>query len=545
MHVLILSVRRSFPRTSFGCPPHLKKRKLEAASSELSTGAAVLSVPSKMFSATESKDEESTAAKRRKKSVTTTEESRREADSPPKQLVLPQKKRVIPATSPAKKKQSTTTASADEPVDDETLIRETEAALKSLSGSWPGPRGSAYPRGMPDHNESPTFENLFEEKKANAKLSPTPSATTSGEGATSSIKDVITLRDPHSEDKSPKSSPLPPSSTKNSKGTAKSMNELENLMKIENDCASIQNTGIKGRKHLSSGIKLEGAAQYEPPDFNELVDDSSNELEIDMSDPCADRDTDGDDKMEDGKLRRHKELSDESSKRSRYGDLQTSNQPGYVQSTYGSSQSFSSASSAFRPPNVDPNKTQAQRAAATGGASGMPLPPLGPFPAEATFVGYPETIPNAPSTTTTNTLSSESDKLSRGGNPPIKPISTVSSSPKEPSTLSTNTTEASSVGKAPATSSVSVASPDTKQYTILQPAAGSRAASALQDIASREGVQVVSAVSSGGPSTTTPSQPSPSQHSQQSATVASTSSAANQPYDRSTGTLSPTSMGRG
>lgn len=543
MHVILLYVRRSFPRTSFGCPPHLKKRKLEAASSELPTGAAVLSVPSKMFSATEAKEEESTAAKRRKKSVTTTEESRRDADSPPKPLILPQKKRVIPATSPAKKKQLAA-ASADEPVDDETLIRETEAALKSLSGSWPGPRGSAYPRGMPDHNESPTFENLFEEKKANAKLSPTPSATTSGEGATSSIKDVITLRDPHSEDKSPKSSPLPASSTKSSKGSAKSMNELENLMKIENDCVSIQNTGIKGRKHLSSGIKIEGTAQYEPPDFNELVDDSSNELEIDMSDPCADRDTDGDDKLDDGssKLRRHKELSEDSSKRSRYGELQT-NQPGYVQSTYGSSQPFSSASSAFRPPNVDTNK--AQRAAAAGGGSGMPLPTLGPFPAEATFVGYPETLPNIPSTTTTNTMSSESDKLSRGGNPPIKPISATSSSPKEPSTLSTNTTEASSVGKPPTTSSVSVASPDTKQYTILQPAAGSRAASALQDIASREGVQVVSAVSSGGPSTTTPSQPSLSQHSQQSATVASTSSVANQPYDRSTGTLSPTSMGRG
>lgn len=74
-------------------------------------------------------------------------------------------------------------------VDNETLIRETEAALKSLSGSWPGVRASYY-----GNHEAPDdkFENLFDEKHAAAK---SRCAATASPGLTpESLKDVITLR---------------------------------------------------------------------------------------------------------------------------------------------------------------------------------------------------------------------------------------------------------------------------------------------------------------------------------------------------------------
>lgn len=500
----------------------------------------MISVPSKMFG-TESKDEES-SAKRRKKSTND--------DEPPKQIVLPQKKRVLPpsatmpsrAASPIKKKQLSQAATADEQVDDETLIRETEAALKSLSGSWPGPRGSAYPRGIPDHNESPTFENLFEEKKANPKLSPTPSASSSGDSTSCSLKDVITLRDPHSEEKPTASTSNPKfSSSSTSQSTKQGIknvtgkNEIENLMKIETECVTIQ-SGIKGRPKDKNSGKLEGTTQYEPPDFNELVDDSSNELEIDMSDPCVDRDTDGDDKMDDTVKSRKKDASDKrGTNRCRYGEIQSS-QPGYVQGPYAAP--FSSASSAFRPPNVDSNKTPVQR---PGGIS----MPLGPYPAEATFVGYPDPLSQPTTAANSSNLVDNVEKLPRTVQiQQLKSIpTTVAPSVKE-ITGSEARSDVSAVGKTSSASSVSVASPDTKQYTILQPAAGSRAASALQDIASREGVQVVSAVSSSGTNTATPSQPSPSQQPPQNSAGNSVATA-NPPYERPTGTLSPTSMSRG
>lgn len=117
-----------------------------------------------------------------------------------KSIVLPQKKRVLTPSStgsPAKKTQKTSSAgpSPDEGVADENLIRETEAALTNLSGSWPGPRGGSYKR---QQEESPAFENLFDEKKAVAKLSPSASSNSSSDNACS-LKDVITLREQHEE----------------------------------------------------------------------------------------------------------------------------------------------------------------------------------------------------------------------------------------------------------------------------------------------------------------------------------------------------------
>ncbi|ENN71365.1 hypothetical protein YQE_11980, partial [Dendroctonus ponderosae] len=117
----------------------------------------------------------------------------------PKPLVLPQKKRVLPpnpSSSPVKKSQrlSTSSSSVEENAADETLIRETEAALKNL-GSWPGTRGSYCTQ----NEESPAFENLFDEKKSAVKMSPS-SASNSSTDNPCSLKDVITLREDEKSD---------------------------------------------------------------------------------------------------------------------------------------------------------------------------------------------------------------------------------------------------------------------------------------------------------------------------------------------------------
>ncbi|CAG9861859.1 unnamed protein product [Phyllotreta striolata] len=249
-----------------------------------------------------------------------------------KALLLPQKKRVLPpSNSPNRPKKS---PKLEEAAAEETLIRETEAALKNLSGSWPGPRGG-YPHQQED---APAFENLFDEKKA-AKLSPTSTSNCSSDN-TCSLKDVITLREPHEHD--------------------------------EDD-----------EKYSHKSNRTATRPNYSSPDFNELVDDSSNELEIDMSESAAEK----------NETHRRQDA--------RKKDI-----------------SFSAAS-AFRPPPPSKN------------------PPIGPFPAEATFVGYPDGSPAEPK----------------------KP-------PRSPAGLQ----------KSPEAAD--------KQYTILQPAgAGSRAATALQEAA--------------------------------------------------------------
>lgn len=179
-----------------------------------------------------------------------------ELDQTTKSLILPQKKRVLPsssAPSPVKKCQKLLpNTSSDEGAADETLIRETEAALKNLSGSWPGPRGSTYQK---KQDENPAFENLFDEKKS-VKLS--PSSSSNGSNDVCSLKDVITLREQHEEEE-------------------------------------LRGRKIKQEDEGKVKIKHE-TSQYEPPDFNELVDDSSNELEIDMSEAAAEKNDDKKDK---------------------------------------------------------------------------------------------------------------------------------------------------------------------------------------------------------------------------------------------------------
>lgn len=432
---------------------------------------------------TDKNTEEETIMKRRKKTNIEENES-------PKQILLPQKKRVLPNTDNSPAKKTIKSSQQEETVDDETLIRETEAALKSLSGSWPGPRGSSYSRAS-EQDESPTFENLFEEKKSNPKLSPSSASSSSGENSSCSLKDVITLRDQHAEEKCSKpESRTTKTKTKEKSGSnsQKEVSELENLLKIENECATIQYHDTKKPKDK----KIEGS-QYEPPDFNELVDDSSNELEIDMSE-SGDKEDENEDKKEKNK--------EDDIKRERFErNSQTPYAP-YTQNPTTNTPTFS-ATSAFKPPTEKRNIN----------LPGTSIPPLGPFPAEATFVGYPTTLPQEPppeedKRVSTNLLLKK-DTSERNNGVPVKP------------------------------SPVSIGSPETassKQYTILQPApAGSRAASAIQDIA-REGVQVVSAVNSSA--STSSGTGSVSDSPAKMLTAGSS-------FERPTGTLSPTSMSRG
>ncbi|XP_073982760.1 uncharacterized protein isoform X4 [Rhodnius prolixus] len=348
------------------------------------------------------KEEDEPKKKRKKEDF-----SMGETDMEDCQRSLPQKKRALIAVSPSRspaKKNAKPNQSLPEEQDDETLIRETEAALKSLSGSWPA-RENVYR----EQDDSPAFENLFEEKKKSLV----------GSDGGCCLKDVITLRGPQegrqktdinknstvvkTEEESRSEEELP----KQEEKKPKEGNELENLLKIENECASLQSQVGK--------VKQEKYSRYEP-DFNELVDDSSNELEIDMSDPGQEDD-------EKKETKKKKEERDDKK---------------------------------FIPSAFKPIAEQKEKM--------MEL--LGPYPASATFVGYPGSLPPVPETTQPRV---EEKRIK-----------------EEPETVQVSSTKR-------------VESPEgaaSKHYTILQPAgAGSRAASAIQDVA-REGVVSVAAVSS-------------------------------------------------
>lgn len=274
-------------------------------------------------------DGDGSAAKRR----------RREASSEAK---LPQKKR-----------------KGDE--DGEALLRETEAALKSLSGSWPGPRASFYTRGLPDAEPPPPpFENLFEEKKV--KMSPgngQESGCSSDDGG-KSLESATSPRDAKATPAKPPPPPPPPdpkdqsaqsvSPAEHDKG-ASGGGDLDNLLKMESECPPAPPKVTETKRDFP-------ASRYEP-DFNELVDDSSNELEIDMSDPS------GVDKDDDAGHAPRPRCKEEQTSNPEQAQPPPPPPPPPV--------SFSPPASAFRaPPKVPP-----------------PIDPLGPFPAAATFVGYP------------------------------------------------------------------------------------------------------------------------------------------------------------
>lgn len=470
-----------------------------------------------------------TAAKRRRKSLREEEVRKQIEMEGSKVIPLPQKKRVFTTSnsgSPARK----TIKNSEEPEDDETLIRETEAALKSLSGSWPGPRGSFYQRGNSDEEKyESSFENLFEEKKDNPKMSPSSVSTCSNASneAGCSLKDVITLRGQqerrsqhHVKQQQQESSGKQVQHHHNSK----LRKDFESNYKHENINSQVVSSGGQlhgeskqrsnpggsggGSRPLGKDRGERGAltdsqtrqpdkySRYDPPDFNELVDDSSNELEIDMSDPTADKEdserekTDGNKDVKDRVQKSN--LSPQSHARQHlYSGGYQRPYDAKVSSSVAASSTTSpfSTASAFRPPNTEHSKSAAAVRGTAASAPVASIPPIGPYPAAATFVGYPPAgpIPVMPVPQPLSGISSPDEE---------KHGSTVSllqlKSPKEDQIQPNRDTQMPPANSKPA------ASPDatSKQYTILQPAGvGSRAASAIQDIA-REGVVSVAAVSS-------------------------------------------------
>lgn len=86
----------------------------------------------------------------------------------------------------------------EEEQDEETLIRETQAALKSLSGSW---SESNIISETIEPDESPTFPNLFEEKNRSRKMSPATAPPLNSNYDLSSYRDLYS----HNNNGKPKS----------------------------------------------------------------------------------------------------------------------------------------------------------------------------------------------------------------------------------------------------------------------------------------------------------------------------------------------------
>lgn len=327
-------------------------------------------------------------------------------------LFLPQKKRVLglpPPNNPinTNRLQHNGRQNSSEDQDDETLIRETQAALKSLSGSWAG--GSLYK--INDQDENPTFQNLFEEKGGGRKMSPTISTTSvpqDNQGLMSDVqyKDEYAFKD----------------------FNGKCRNDMKSLHKFRRDEFLAQQQRYKDKQLISS--------QYQSHDFTELVDDSSNELHhIDISGTNKDENT--------HQLMRRDLMRDYH---------KTDGYLTYPVVVGGGGRPTFSQSSAFKP--LTDNRKNG----------------IGPPSYPSEYIGY------------STHDGHHGQQLCGGEN------SDISVSDKDKLMIKSQIKEEDS--------SKSADSPDSKHYTILQPAGvGSKAASVMQDIA-REGVVSVAAVSS-------------------------------------------------
>lgn len=136
--------------------------------------------------------------------------------------------------------------------DDETLIRETQAALKTLSGNWTREQTT---HSGDEHDEPNGFENLFEEKRSEKMLQSSPSP--SSDSVTSNKSYTTRHHDEHNMNGS----------------TEFDAKRIRSERERTNDYD-------RHSRHSN---------QYDTPNFDELVDSSSNDLEIDISDKCDER----------------------------------------------------------------------------------------------------------------------------------------------------------------------------------------------------------------------------------------------------------------
>lgn len=142
--------------------------------------------------------------------------------------------------------------------DDESLIRKTQAALKSLSGSWP--RGQSPAHSGDENDDANGFENLFDDKRSQKMLPSSPSPSyESADGDVSQKSYNHHQVDDHINGAS------------------------ENEDSTRRSHRSDRERSIDDDKHVKY------PNNYDAPSFDELVDSSSNELEIDMSDRNDDK----------------------------------------------------------------------------------------------------------------------------------------------------------------------------------------------------------------------------------------------------------------
>lgn len=285
--------------------------------------------------------------------------------------------------------------------DDETLIRETQAALKSLSGSWPDSRTTLYK--ISDQDENPAFQNLFDIQNNTRKMSPAISTTPNQ--MFSDGTDYASYKDGY---------------------TNKYKMDAKNLQRFRRDKDDLS------LKYRTDGLKYQ--SQYPSHDFNELVDDLSNDLQIDMA-------SGGAHKIDIGCNNERKAYAsdDKLKELGKTNDL-------YANYTNHRNTVPFSQSSAFRPLNDNKRLT------------GIGMPMTNPYlHTDASYGTYVSDIAGVLTDT-----ENKDKKIPVKEEELTKPVD----------------------------------SPDSKHYTILQPAGvGSKAASVMQDIA-REGVVSVAAVSS-------------------------------------------------
>lgn len=152
--------------------------------------------------------------------------------------------------------------------DDESLIRKTQAALKSLSGSWP--RDQSPVQSGDENEDANGFENLFNDSRNQKTLPSSPSPSSESADGDVSQKSYSTHQ-------------------VNDQINGVSENEESTRRSHRSD----RERSIDDDKHTKY------SNNYDAPSFDELVDSSSNELEIDMSDR-------NDDKYDDDRESKHR-----------------------------------------------------------------------------------------------------------------------------------------------------------------------------------------------------------------------------------------------
>ncbi|XP_063531667.1 myelin transcription factor 1-like protein isoform X8 [Cydia strobilella] len=143
--------------------------------------------------------------------------------------------------------------------DDETILRETQAALKTLSGSWSREQPQNY--SGDENDDANGFENLFEEKQSHKMLPSSPSP--SSDSADDSQK---SFSQHHRKEEQSRN------------GSIENEVQIKKVARLDRD-----KSDDEYEKHGKY------SNHYDAPNFDELVDSSSNELEIDMSDRNDDK----------------------------------------------------------------------------------------------------------------------------------------------------------------------------------------------------------------------------------------------------------------